>query len=76
MTMKEDADAKDPSDNFSDDEDGDEVDSAVNIGIAKHRFDSMSKRLRRTVKTIQPLISTADWAIAERGRRSPDARKI
>ena len=62
-TMKEDADAQDPSDNFSDDEDGDEVDKAVNIGIAKHRFDSMSKRLRRTVKKIQPLISTADWAI-------------
>ena len=49
VTMKEDADAKDPSDNFREDEDGDEVDSAVNIGIAKHRFDSMSKRLRRTV---------------------------
>ena len=49
-TMKEDADAQDPSDKFSDDEDGDEVDAAVNIGIAKHRFDSMSKRLRRTVK--------------------------
>ena len=49
VTTKEDADAKDPDDKFSDDEDGDEVDSAVNIGIAKHRFDSMSKRLRRTV---------------------------
>jgi len=62
-TMKEDADAQDPSDKFSDDEDGDEVDTAVNIGIAKHRFDSMSKRLRRAVKTIEAMIATADWAI-------------
>ena len=62
-TMKEDADAQDPSDKFSDDEDGDEVDKAVNIGIAKHRFDSMAKRLRRTVKKVEQLISTADWAI-------------
>ena len=51
-TMKEDADALAacPSDEgIGSDEDGDEVDKAVNIGIAKHRFDSMSKRLRRAV---------------------------
>ena len=76
-TMKEDADALAacPSDEgIGSDEDGDEVDKAVNIGIAKHRFDSMSKRLRRTVKKIQPLISTADWAIIFRKGRKESTR--
>ena len=51
VSMKEDADAQaqDDEGGYSD-EDGGEVDNAVNIGIAKHRFDSMSKRLRRAVK--------------------------
>ena len=47
--------------------------SAVNIGIAKHRFDSMSKRPRRTVKKVEQLISTADWAILFR-KGKKDAR--
>ena len=63
-SMKEDADAQAQGDEGGySDEDGDEVDKAVNIGIAKHRFDSMSKRLRRAVKKIEAMIATADWAI-------------
>ena len=50
--------------------DGHNIDHAVNMGLAKHRFDSMSKPLGRLVRHIGAVIATALYICTNRKGKS------
>ena len=54
------ASADEGDDDDSDVED-DQPDAAFNVGVALHRFDSLSKRLGRMTRKIDALVKTAEW---------------
>ena len=73
LVLKEDAEA-DAEDMLDDDDEIalEDADGSVSVGVAKHRFDSLAKRLRRVVRKVQALIATPDWMIRFRAGK-PEA---